>query len=76
MLDYRGCFLHKSVGNDILVELERILDYAGVGLERFNCNHLKIYYICLAFYSRECHSTVLATMCNYNQSKNQQTKPV
>jgi len=26
--DYKGCFLHESV-----VGLERILDYAGVGLE-------------------------------------------
>ena len=38
MSDYRGCFLQKkSVGNDILVGLERILDCAGVRLERFNC---------------------------------------
>ena len=34
--DYRRCF-PKVLVNDILVELERILDYAGVGLERFNC---------------------------------------
>ena len=28
-------FYTKLLVNDILVELERILDYAGVGLERF-----------------------------------------
>ena len=30
-------FYTKVLVNDILVGLERILDYAGVGLERFNC---------------------------------------
>ena len=29
-----------EVSNDILVRLERILDNAGVGLERFNCNSM------------------------------------
>ena len=39
MSDYRGCFLQKNAGkiNEILVGLERILDYAGVGLEKFDC---------------------------------------
>ena len=37
MSDYRGNFLYKSVGNDILVRLERVLDYAGIRLERFDC---------------------------------------
>ena len=34
--DYRGCYT-KVLVNDILVGLERILDYAGVGLEKFDC---------------------------------------
>ena len=34
--DYRGSFLQVLL-NDILVRLERILDYVGVGLERFDC---------------------------------------
>ena len=33
-------FLHKVLVNDILVRLERILGYAGVGLERFNCRYM------------------------------------
>ena len=33
-------FYTKVLVNDILVGLERILDYAGVGLERFDCMHL------------------------------------
>ena len=32
-------FYAKVLVNDILVGLERILDYTGVGLERFNCNN-------------------------------------
>ena len=41
--EYRGVRLQKLFSiqivlvNNILVELERILDYAGVGLERFDC---------------------------------------
>ena len=49
MLDYRvqrcqitEVFYTKVLVNDILVRLERILDYAGVGLERFNCKHFKM----------------------------------
>ena len=30
-------FYTKVLVNDILVRLDRILDYAGVGLERFDC---------------------------------------
>ena len=30
-------FYTKVLVNDILVGLERILDYAGIGLERFVC---------------------------------------
>ena len=30
-------FYTKVLVNDILVRLERILDYTGVGLERFDC---------------------------------------
>ena len=33
-------FYTKVLVNDILVGLERILDYAGVGLERFHCINL------------------------------------
>jgi len=38
--DYRGFFYTIVLVNDILVILERILDYAaaGVRLERINCN--------------------------------------
>ena len=43
--DYRGCFYTKVLLNDILVRLDRILDYAGVGLERFDC--IYNYYICI-----------------------------
>ena len=32
-------FCTKVLVNDILVGLERILDYVGVGLERFDCIH-------------------------------------
>jgi len=38
--DYRGFFLHKKdkvLLNDILVRLERILDYTGVGLVQLYC---------------------------------------
>ena len=45
MLDYgvQKCqitevvFYTKMLVNDIWVRLERILDYAGVGFERFDC---------------------------------------
>ena len=37
MSDYRGFFYTKVLVNDNLVGLERILDYAGIGLERFDC---------------------------------------
>ena len=48
MLDYREqrcqitevVLYTKVLVNDILVRLERILDYAGVGLERFNCTDM------------------------------------
>ena len=33
--------IQKCVLNDILVRLERILDYTGVGLERFDCTSNK-----------------------------------
>ena len=36
--DYRGFSIQKVLVNDILVGLERILDYAGVRLERFDCS--------------------------------------
>ena len=34
-------FYTKLLVNDILVGIERILDYAGVGLERFGCTSLE-----------------------------------
>ena len=43
MSDYRGT---KVLVNDNLVRLERILNYTGVGLERFDCIELCTYKIC------------------------------
>ena len=38
LMKYRGITLQRLLlVNDILVGLVRVLDYAGVGLERFNC---------------------------------------
>ena len=45
MSGYRGCFLYKSIG------LERILDYAGVGLERFDCIYMMLFAILLLLYN-------------------------
>ena len=33
----------KVLVNDILVGLERILDYADIGLERFDCTSVRLY---------------------------------
>ena len=59
MSDYgiQGCqiielvFYTKALVNDILVGLERILDYAGAGLERFYCtkNRLNFKNLCKSF---------------------------
>ena len=47
---FRGCF-PKVLVNDILVGLERIMDYTGVGLERFNCIVMIMYLSMLSPYS-------------------------
>ena len=59
MLDYRvqRCqiiefvFYTKALVNDILVGLEMILDYTGVGLERFVCSYVLLEKSCIAIIS-------------------------
>ena len=44
-------FYTKVLVNNILVGLDKILDYAGVRLERLDCNTYIIYYISLGFHN-------------------------